>query len=308
MRRPLAAVLLSLALPMAGCAGMERGPVGGDAPPEMEVLFRVDSLASPESVAWDGTRQRWLVTNAADGGEGSGAGFVTAVSARGDEVVPRAYDGSTPGLRLDAPRGIVVRGGRAYVADLRRVVALDLARDSALWSRPLAGSESLDDVAAAADGGIYVSDTRGDAVWWVAADGSEARRLGAAGSLRSPGGLLTEGPGGDGGDGRGRLLVAGREGAVLALAPDSSVTLLAASPDFGRLDGLQPAPDGGLLVSDVSAGRVHHLRREEEDVWRTGVSWLTGLDRPADFLVRDSVLAVPELGAGRVTFYRIGGS
>jgi hypothetical protein len=104
------------------------------------------------------------------------------------------------------------------------------------------------------------------------------------------------------------VLVAGWEGAVLALAADSSVSLLAASPDFGHLDGLQPAPDGGLLVSDFSAGRVHHLRREEEDVWRRGVSWLTDLDGPADFLLRDSVLVVPELGADRVTFYRIGGS
>lgn len=308
MRGVLAAVLLSLALPGAGCGGMERGPVGDDATPEMEVLFRVDSLASPESVAWDEARERWLVTNVADGEEGSGAGFVTAVSAGGDEVVRRAYDASTPGLRLDAPKGLAVRGDRAYVADLRRVVALDLAGDSALWSRSLAGSEFLNDVAVAPDGGLYVSDTREDAVWWVSADGSDATRLGAAGSLRSPNGLLAEGPGGDGGSGRGRVLVAGWEGAVVALAADSSVTLLAASPDFGHLDGLQPAPDGGLLVSDFSAGRVHHLRREEEDVWRRGVSWLTGLDGPADFLVRDSVLAVPELGAGRVTFYRIGGS
>lgn len=306
MRGVLAAALLSLALPAAGCGGMEQGPVGDDAPPAMEVLFRVDSLASPESVAWDEARERWLVTNVADGEEGSGAGFVTAVSARGDEVVLRAYDASTPGLRLDGPRGIAVRGDRAYVADLSRVVVLDLAGDSALWSRSLAGSELLNDVAAPPDGDIYVSDTGGDAVWRVAADGSGATRLGAAGSLRSPNGLLAEGPGGDGGDDRGRLLVAGREGAVLALAPDSSVTLLAASPEFGHLDGLQRAPDGGLLVSDFDSGRVHHLRREEEDVWRRGVAWLTDLDGPADFLVRDSVLAVPELGAGRVTFYRIG--
>lgn len=314
--RHLAAALLALALSAAGCGGMERGDGAGDGPPEMEVLFRVDSLSSPESVAWDAVRQRWLVTNVADGEEGTGTGFITAVSADGDRVTLRAYGAGTPGLRLDGPRGIAVRGDRAFVADLRRVVALDLAGDSALWSREPEGSELLNDVAVAPSGGVYVSDTRAGAVWWMAADGSEVRRIGAAGSLRGPSGLLVEGAADAGSDGAagsggvaggGRVLVAGWEGAVLSLAPDSSVTLMAGSPEFGHLEGLQSAPDGGLLVSDFDAGRIHHLRRKGEGVWQAGVAWLTGLRQPSDFLVRDSVLAVPELGAGRVTFYRIGG-
>lgn len=308
--RSLAAALLAVALSAAGCGGMERGDGGGDGAPEMEVLFRVDSLSSPESVAWDGTRGRWLITNVADGEEGAGTGFVTAVSADGERTVLRAYGAGTPGLRLDGPRGIAVRGDLAFVADLRRVVALDLAGDSALWSRELEGSELLNDVAAAPSGGVYVSDTRVGAVWWMAADGSEVRRIGAVGSLRGPSGLLAEDAvdaGADARDGTGRVLVASWEGAVLSLAPDSSVTLMAGSPDFGHLDGLQAAPDGGLLVSDFEAGRIHHLRRKGEGVWQAGVAWLTGLRQPSDFLVRDSVLAVPELGAGRVTFYRIAG-
>ena len=307
-RRPLAvlaAIVAGTALPLGGCGGMERNPGVEQTPPRLTALFHVDSLARPESVAWDSVRGRWLVTNVGDGEEGTGTGFVTSVPAEGGEVVRRAYDASTPGLRLDGPKGIAVRGDRAYVADLRRVVALDLAGDSAAWSREVAGSRSLNDVALGLDGGIYVSDTRGDAVWHLPADGSPARRLGAAGSLRSPDGVLAEGAAGGAPV---RLLVAGWEGAVLALSADSSVTLLAGSPDFGRLDGLQPAPDGGLLVTDRSAGRLQHLRRRDEGVWQAGVAWLDGLAGPADFLVRDSVLALPELEADRVTFYRIGGS
>lgn len=306
--RSVLAALLALPLTAAGCDGIERDPGAGDPAPEMEVLFRVDSLSSPESVAWDPVGERWLVTNIADGEEGAGAGFITSISAEGDDVVLRAYDATTPGLRLDGPKGIAVRGDRAFVADLRRVVALDLAGDSAAWSRELPGSEFLDDVALAPSGGVYVSDTRGDAIWRVTADGAEARRVGAAGSLRGPNGLLVEVTRREGEGRPGRILVAGWEGVVLSLAPDSSVTLLAGSPDFGQLDGLQPAPDGGLLVSDFGTGRLHHLHRRDEDVWQAGVAWLTGLTQPADFLVRDSVLALPELGAGRVTFYRIGGN
>lgn len=302
---PLLAAALALAVAATACGGSEDPPAGtGEATaPPMEVLFRVSSLSAPESVAWDSARRRWLVTGTAGASEGDGSGYVSAISRGGDTVVRRAHGVSGAGPRLDGPRGIAVAGDRAYVADLRRVVALDLAGDSLLWSRELDGRGPLDDVAVGPEGGIYVSDPDADAVWRVERDGSGARRLGAAGSLRGPSGLLVD----RGGGGAGHLLVAGREGALLALAPDSSVTLLAGWPAFRRLDGLQAAPDGGLLVSDLRTGRLHHLRRRGEGVWQAGVPWLTGLDEPADFLVRGSVLALPERGADRVTFYRLGG-
>lgn len=298
------AALAAVVLLAGGCGGEAVDTADS---PRLERLFRVDSLDRPESVAWDGRRGRWLVTNVGEGDEGKGdegegAGFVTVVSAGGDSLRRRAYGGPDPGPRLDQPRGILVLADTAWIADLHRVVALDLAGDSLLFRVRLEGSRLLNDVARGGEGPLYVSDTGGDAVWRVATDGSSYGRLGTVGSLRRPNGLLagdTPGP-------RQELLVAGWDGAVLALNPDSSVTLLAEAPSFRHLDGLQPAPDGGLLVGDFGTGRIHHLRRRSPEVWRTGDPWLTGLTAPADFLVRDSLLALPELEADRVTFYRIG--
>ena len=287
---------------LAGACGGEERPEAGSSVPELEPLVRVDGLEGPESVARDGRRGRWLVVGGGEAGRGGG-GYLAAVPARGDTGDRHARDAGPAGLRLDAPRGIVVRGDTAWIADLRRVVAVDLAADSVLFELVIEGGERLDDLARGVAGPLFVSDARADAIWRVATDGSGQARVGAVGSLRGPDGLLAE----DLPSGEARLVVAGSEGAVLTLDADSSVTMLAGSPSFRRLDGLQLAPDGALLVGDRETGRIHHLRRPSPEVWRTGDPWLTDLEGPADFAVVDSLLALPEAGADRLTVYRVVG-
>lgn len=303
MRRLPVGVAVLLLASLAACGPADTGPAPAG-PPELAVLFRVDSLDGPESVAWDGARQRWLITNQAGNEAGSGAGFVTAVSAGGDSVVRRAFGGPDAPVRLDAPTGIAVRDDRAYVVDRDRVVALDLTGGSGGWTLELPDAGFPNDVALAGDGHLYVSDTGGDAVWRIPPDGSGRERLVPTVSLRSPNGLLVDREG-DSLPGDVLLLVAGWEGTVMALNADSSVTLLAESAELERLDGIQRAPDGGLLVTDYARGRLQHLEPGERRVWRAGIPWLTDLARPADFLVRDTILALPENGADRVTFYRL---
>lgn len=305
MRRPLAAAVVLL-ISVAGCGDREAGQATAE-PPDLPVLFRVDSLDGPESVAWDDGRRRWLVTNRAGGGAGSGAGFVSAISADGDSVVLHAFGGPGEEERLDSPTGIVVRGDLAYLVDRDRVVALDLTGGSRGWELALPGAGFPNDVALGADGQLYVSDTDAGAIWRIVPDGSKRERLVPTVSLRSPNGLLADRDVDSPPDGV-LLLVAGWEGTVMALNADSSVTLLAESAELERLDGIQRAPDGGLLVTDFARGRLQHLEPGERRVWRAGVPWLTGLSEPADFLVRDTILALPELGADRVTFYRLPGN
>lgn len=294
------AALLAVTL-AAACGGDDGGAPAGEAP-ELEVLFRIDGLVGPRGVAWDSARARWLVT-AGGNGPTPTPGRVASVGREGKAVDLRAYGGGDGGVTLERPRGIDVRGDRAYLADGRRVVALDLSDRELAFELEIPGDAPLHDVVVDERGILFVSDPAADAVYRVAPDGSGWNRLGSAGSLRGPSGLLAE-PTAAGPD---RVLAAGRGGAVVALEPDSSVTLLAEAPGLGDLDGLQRTPDGHLLVTEPSEGRLLLLRSEPGPTWRPGVAWLEDLDRPADVLLRDGVLAVPEAGAGRVTFYRVGG-
>lgn len=299
LRRLLPVVgLLLLLAPLASCAG-EEAETADTTPPELTRLFAVDSLRSPESVAWDSARSRYLITNIA--GEPSardGNGFVTAVSSSGDSVERRAMTSASLGAALDAPKGIDVLGDRAWIADLRTVVGVDLRADTATFELTIRGSRFLNDVAVGPDGMVFVSDSRRDAVYVVDPDGSDWSRHGAAGSLRGVNGLHAD-PGGPG------LLVAGWEGAVLRLDPDSSVTLLADPLDAENLDGIQPSGEDRILYSDFSRGTLHALHRRRPGHWEPSSPWLEGLTTPADFLRRDALLAVPELQADRVVFYRV---
>lgn len=301
LRRLLPVVgLLLLLAPLASCGG-EETETYDTTPPELTRLFAVDSLRSPESVAWDSARSRYLITNVAgEPAEEDGNGFVTAVSAPGDSagsVQRRAMTSGSLGAALDAPRGIDVRGDRAWIADLRTVVGVDLRADTATFELTIRGSRLLNDVAVGPDGMVYVSDSRRDAVYVVDPAGDDWSRHGAAGSLRGVNGLHAD-PGGPG------LLVAGGEGAVLRLDPDSSVTLLADPLDAESLDGIQPYGEDRILYSDFSRGTLHALHRRRPGHWEPSSPWLEGLTTPADFLRRDALLAVPELQADRVVFYR----
>lgn len=301
--RPLTGLLLVPATALGvvvlpACGGEERD-APDTSPPEMTRLFVVDTLRTPASVAWDSARSRYLVTGGSGAATaGEEGGFVAAVSPSGDSVDRRAMSGGSLGAPLDAPRGIAVRGDRAWIVDGGRVVGVDLGADTALFALRVADSRSLHDVAVGGGSAVHASDPDRDAVYRVAADGSGWSRHGAAGSLRGASGIHAV-PGAAG------LLVAGREGAVLRLAPDSSVTLLAEPLDAGSLEGIQAVDGDTILYSDVERGTVEALYRRSPGRWEPSAPWIDGLREPADFLRRGSVLAVPERGADRVVFYRI---
>lgn len=303
--RPLAELLLVPAVALGlgalpACGGGDGdGDAPGTSPPELTRLFVVDALRTPASVAWDSARSRYLVTGGAgDSAAGEEGGFVAAVSPSGDSVDRRAMTGGSLGTALDAPRGIAVRGDRAWIAAGDRVVGVDLRADTALFALRVPDSRSLHDVAVGGGSAVHASDPDRNAVYRVAADGSGWSRHGAAGSLRGVSGIHPDprGPG---------LLIAGREGAVLRLAPDSSVTLLAEPLEAGSLEGIQSADGDRILYSDVGRGTLVALHRRSPGRWEPSAPWIDGLRAPADFLRRGSVLAVPERGADRVVFYRI---
>jgi sugar lactone lactonase YvrE len=127
---------------------------------EERVIFKNVGLDTPEGVLHDTASDTYLVSNiqgdpfAADDG-----GFVSKLSPDGQVLQLKFIDGAQPDIELSSPKGMVVVGEHLFIADMQHVRSFELATGKAKASVHFPGSTMLNDIAASADGTLYVSDT-----------------------------------------------------------------------------------------------------------------------------------------------------
>jgi sugar lactone lactonase YvrE len=124
--------------------------------PSLVKLWQTDAtLKVPESVLHDAGRGVLYVTNI-DGepwGE-DGKGSIGKIGLDGKVI---AVDWVTG---LSAPKGMGLHGKRLYVADMDRVVVIDVEQGAIVEKIPVAGSHGLNDVAVSPQGVVYISDSK----------------------------------------------------------------------------------------------------------------------------------------------------
>jgi hypothetical protein len=121
----------------------------------LQLKWKSDTLLRvPESVYFDEKTDVLYVSNInGKSNEKDGNGFISQLS----------KDGKITNLKwatgLDAPKGITVVKGSMYVADLTRLVEIDMASGKISKVYEIEGAQFLNDVTADADGDVYVSDS-----------------------------------------------------------------------------------------------------------------------------------------------------
>lgn len=216
-------------------------------------------------------------------------------------------DGRTETLAdgLDDPKGIDLHDGHLYVTDNTRVVRVALDGTTAVVVEPDAFPTTpvfLNDIEIDDNGTLYVSDSGGEqgqgaAIYAIARDGNVTLLLGANAGIKTPNGLLSDGPG--------QLLVADfANGGLFRLnfadrEKPSIVTQV--NQGFGATDGLARATDGSLYVSDWAGGKVWHLATAEA----TPELITSGHSSAADIAlsVDGRTVLVPDMKAGRLLFF-----
>lgn len=306
---PTALLLLAAGL-LAGCgaaddtrdgtpgAGAEGGAeVGGTEAPGEGIV--VDGFSGPESVLHDVTADVYLVSNinglpAAHDGNG----FISRVSPSGEVLDLRWIDGETEGVSLDAPKGTGLRGDTLFVADIDVLRLFDRRTGAPIADWSVDGAVFLNDVAVAADGRIYVSDSGvtlgGDgpshsgsaAIHVFTPDG--AHRVVEAGDVTGINGIAVRGDQLFGVTGFGT-------GQVFTLVAGERIDL----PELPglRLDGILAEGDSTVLISDWDTETVYRLRLNGS------VSAVArNVETPADigFDERRGRLLIPGLATGRV--------
>jgi hypothetical protein len=242
------------------------------------------SFELPESALQDPTTGFIFVSNigngAPDGKDGNG--FISRLKPTGliAELRFLPKRGDPP---LNGPKGLAMARGLLWVADIDRVVAFDPTKRKQVKEYPLAKYDVhfANDLLAAGDNLLYVSDTAGDQLISIDLnkDGDAALDLILKGSTGGANGIALDKATGD-------LLIA-------ASAPDSKTKELSwrlhtvAGMNFHQMTPLPFAPaigdgiaatNGSMFLGDWATGTIYR-----SDKGGPPIALFTGIRGPADF-------------------------
>ena len=139
-----------------------------------QAVERYTGLAAPVSVLYDADRDRYLVSNvngAATAKDNNG--FISVLSPDGRIASLKWIEGGRNGVLLDAPKGLAIAAGVLYVTDVDVVRRFDVESGAAKGEIVVPGSTFLNDLSAAPDGKLYLSDSGPPTGRWDA-KGTEA--------------------------------------------------------------------------------------------------------------------------------------
>lgn len=196
-------------------------------------------LTTCESVLHDEDKDVLYVSNingAPDAKDGNG--FISKVSLEGQVTEPSWVKG------MDAPKGMGLRNGKLYVADIDRVHEIDTESGKITNTYAVAGATFLNDIAVDKDK-VYISDSRGGSVYLLE-DGKITPWMQ---NLQGPNGLFSE---------NGDLVMALWDTKTLNTVDASSKEVTKRTDGIENPDGIEAIDNNEYLVSSWN-GMIHHI-------------------------------------------------
>jgi len=244
----------------------------------------------PESAVYDESRDAYLVASMGDGN----AGFISIVNPDGTLRQRQWLAHGKDGVELVRPFGSEIHNGILYVADTPFVRSFDVASGKPIRSVRVEGITVLNDVAIAADGTVYVTDT-GDrsksvagGIHRIAPDGTVSVFV-SGGEAANPNGIVV--------DHAGNIVnVAMASPRLFVRAPDGTL-LQSIDLEHERNDGIVVLEDGSFIVSSLGGATLLRVGTDG------GVSPLADVDMPASigFDTKRRVIVVPQLRQNSLT-------
>jgi sugar lactone lactonase YvrE len=305
IRGPFAPLGLML---LVACGQKEAArPADASAPPDTAAVkvATTEGFSTPESVLWDAATGVWFVSNInGNPADHDGNGFISRVTGAGVIDSLHFVAGGRNGVTLNGPKGMALVGDTLWVADIDAVRGFDRNTGAAVATVEF-GSRArfLNDVVAASDGTLYITDTG------VAFDAKGVSHpgpdrifavKGRTVSVAAEGGWLS-GPNGIAWDaGAGRYLVVPFLGqSILGWAPGGAkADTVGTGP--GSQDGVVFL-DGHALISSWADSTVFTVAAGTRRVW------IRGVNSPADIGLDPArrLVAVPLFTENKVEFWRM---
>jgi hypothetical protein len=214
-----------------------------------------------------------------------GNGFISKVSIDGEIIDLHWITG------LDAPKGMGIYNHKLYVADIDRVVEIDISSGKITNSHILAEAKMLNDIAIDKNGKIYTTDTDDNKIYTLE---NGVFNILIDSGLQLPNGLLIE---------EDRLILAsmGSNDVVSFTLNDMSKETIADS--IGRGDGLVALDNAHYLVSDW-AGELFFIGNHKRiSVLKTSDSKINTAD--IWFIPEKNMLLVPTFNRNSLAAYTL---
>ena len=195
-------------------------------------LWATDQVvATPESVLPDNkTKMIYISLIDGDPWGADGKGGVAKLSLDG-----KNYD-SMWVTGMNAPKGLAISGNRLYAADITNVVVIEISKGKIEKQILIEGSSGLNDITAADDGVLYVSDSKASRIFRLKGEKSEL--------------YLDNIPGANGVKAIKKDLYFAKGSALMKADEKKNITQIA---DVGQgIDGIEPVGNGDFLVTSWS--------------------------------------------------------
>jgi sugar lactone lactonase YvrE len=153
---PVGVLLATMAAGQSKDGGVAPAAPAGPKP----AMSVAEGLATPESVFYDADSDTYLVSNVdGDPSAKDNNGFIAEVSPDGKMVNPKVVAAGRGGVTLNAPKGMAVRDGILYVADLDTVRMFDRKTGAPKGEVKVPGSTFVNDLSFGPNGLLYVTDS-----------------------------------------------------------------------------------------------------------------------------------------------------
>lgn len=210
-----------------------------------------------ESISYDPTRDLYVVVNAGIAQNLiPNDGYVSLVNPDGSAHTLKWIGVNRNGLTLNHPLGSDIANGRLYVADIDTLRWFDVKTGAPIGSVTVPGALFLNDIAVAADGTVYATQTGTEEagtwkVYRISATGDVSTIVTGA-PLGRPNGIAF--------DTKGNLVVVNMLHADVQTYSTAGQLLTSVKTTDEGNDGIVVLKDGTMYVSSVRAGTVARIR------------------------------------------------
>ena len=275
----------------------DKGAASGGAPTKTAT---VGGFQTPESVKWDESQDVYFVSNINGAPNAKdGNGYISVVTPEGSVRDTAFIKG------LNAPKGMALVHDTLWVADIDVVRAYDAKTGAPVATIQVPGAIFLNDIAAAPDGSLYITDTairfgaKGvehpgtDQIFRIAPDHKLSVAL-KSDSLGRPNGITWDAAN------QRFIVVPFGVGAYFGWKPgETAVTKLGSGA--GQFDGVEIAKDGSVWVSSWADSSVYRYAAGQ------GSNVIKGVPSPADigYDAKRNRILVPIFTGNRVEIWQL---